>query len=219
MKTQLGLAIIGAALISLPVAAQTTVPADPAPRAAQTAAAAGSLYEMKAGQWRATKLTGVNVYNNNNEKIGDVNELIVSRDGKVEAVVIGVGGFLGMGEHLAAVPFNQIKWMDGPREATVGARTTTTTTGSGTSTPPAGSATTKTERPATTTITSGDRPATTVNTERPATITTTERPAATTTTTADRSTMRDAYRGYPDHAVVGLTKEQLKALPEVRYAR
>ncbi len=238
MKTHLGLALIGAALISLPAAAQTTVPADPAPRATtQAAASIGSLFEMKAGQWRANKLTGVNVYNNANEKIGDVNELIVARDGKIEAVVIGVGGFLGMGEHLAAVPFAQVKWMDGPREQTVGARTTTTTTtGSGSSTVPAGSpgaSTTTTDRPATTTITSGDRPATTINTERPATITTTERPAATdrpmtvtttdrpvtTTTMADRSTTRDAYRGYPDHAVVNLTKEQLKALPEVRYAR
>jgi sporulation protein YlmC with PRC-barrel domain len=225
MKTQLGLALIGAALISLPAAAQTTV-TDPAPKAVTAPAAAASLYEMKAGQWRATKLAGVNVYNNNNEKIGEVNELIVSRDGKMEAVVIGVGGFLGMGEHLAAVPFNKVKWMDGPRDTTVSTRTTTT--GSGTSTVPAGSAetaTTTTDRPATTTITSGDKPPTTVNTERPATITTTERTerpattATTTTTTADKSTARDAYRGYPDHAVVDMTKEQLKALPEVRYAR
>jgi sporulation protein YlmC with PRC-barrel domain len=212
MKTQLGLALIGAALIALPAAAQTTA-ADPAPKAAQAAKAA-SLYEMKAEQWRATKLAGVNVYNINNEKIGDVNELIIARDGKIEAVVIGVGGFLGMGEHLAAVPFNKIKWMDQPRDATVSTRTTTT--GSGTSSSP--TATTTTDRPATTTITSGEKPPTTVTTERPATITTTERPA-TTTTTADKSTTRDAYRGYPDHAVLDLTKDQLKALPEVRYAR
>ena len=54
---------------------------------------------MKAGQWRATKLTGVNVYNPSNEKIGDISELIVGRDGRVAAVVVGVGGFLGIGEH------------------------------------------------------------------------------------------------------------------------
>ena len=50
------------------------------------------------------------------------------------------------------------------------------------------------------------------------TTTTTERPAAT-TTMADRIPARTAYRGYPDHAVVNLTKEQLKALPQVRYER
>ncbi|HEY8875002.1 MAG TPA: PRC-barrel domain-containing protein [Stellaceae bacterium] len=212
MKTHLGLALIGATLICAPLA--QTFAADNAPNSAQAARAAGSLFEMKPGQWRATKLTGINVYNNNNEKIGDVNELIVARDGKVEAVVIAVGGFLGMGEHLAAVPYNQVKWMDGPREQTVGTRTTTT--GSGGSTPD--TARTTTERPATTTITTSDRPATTIKTDHPATITTTEHPA-TTTVTADRSTTRDAYRGYPDHARVDLTKDQLKALPEVRYAR
>ena len=216
MRTHLGLALIGAALIALPAAAQTTAPADPAAKAAHAAKAA-SLYEMKAGQWRATKLAGVNVYNNNNEKIGDVNELIIGRDGKIEAVVIGVGGFLGMGEHLAAVPFNKIKWMEEPRDATVSKRTTA---GSGASSSP--TATTTTDRPATTTITSSDKPPTTVTTERPATITTTERPATattTTTTTADKSATRDAYRGYPDHAVLDMTKDQLKALLEVRYAR
>ena len=51
------------------------------------------------------------------------------------------------------------------------------------------------------------------------TTTTTERPVGTAPTTADRRDAREAYRGYPDHAVVNMTKDQLKALPEVRYAR
>ena len=198
MKTRLALALAGAALIALPAAAQTTVTPDTKTKA--EADKAPAMYEMKAGQWRATKLAGIAVYNNNNEKIGDVNELIVSRDGKVEAVVIGVGGFLGMGEHLAAVPFDKVKWLDTPREQTVGTRTTTTTTGSGTSTQPA-------------------TPPTPSTADRTTTTTTTERPAATTTTTAANTRPADAYRGYPDHAVVDMTKDQLKALPEVRYAR
>jgi sporulation protein YlmC with PRC-barrel domain len=196
MKTRLALALAGATLIALPAVAQTTATPDTTTKAQP--AKAGVMYEMKAGQWRATKLTGLNVYNNNNEKIGDVNELIVGRDGKIEAVVIGVGGFLGMGEHLAAVPFDQVKWMDQPRESTVSTRTTTTTTGSGTSTAPANP-----PNPST-----ADRTATTT--------TTTDRPA---TTTAANTKPADAYRGYPDHAVVDMTKDQLKALPEVKYAR
>jgi sporulation protein YlmC with PRC-barrel domain len=197
MKANLALTLVGAALISLPAAAQTTPPADSAPKATtstSTTASATPMYEMKAGEWRATKLAGIAVYNNNNEKIGDVNELIVARDGKVQAVVIGVGGFLGMGEHLAAVPWDKVKWMDQPRETTT-SRTTTTTTGSGTT----GSGTTTAPRETTTTTTA---PA--AGTDRPAT-----------TTTASR----DPNRGYPDHAVVDMTKEQLKALPEVKYAR
>jgi sporulation protein YlmC with PRC-barrel domain len=55
------------------------------------------------GQWRSSKLIGVNVYNDNNDKIGEIEELIVDKSGKVDNVVIGVGGFLGMGEHYVAV--------------------------------------------------------------------------------------------------------------------
>jgi sporulation protein YlmC with PRC-barrel domain len=68
----------------------------------------------KEGQWRASKLIGVNVYNDNNEKIGDINELIVDKSGKVDNVVLGVGGFLGMGEHYVAVPMEKLKWVDQP---------------------------------------------------------------------------------------------------------
>ncbi len=56
------------------------------------------------GQWRASKLEGLDVYNQNNEKIGDISELIVDNSGKVQAVVIGVGGFLGIGERHVALP-------------------------------------------------------------------------------------------------------------------
>ena len=76
----------------------------------------------KDGQWRASKLIGVNVYNDNNEKIGDIEELIVDKSGKVENVVLGVGGFLGMGEHYVAVPMEKLKWVNEP------VRTSSTTT-------------------------------------------------------------------------------------------
>ena len=66
------------------------------------------------GQWRASKLIGLNVYNNDNEKIGDISELIVDRAGKIEAIVVGAGGFLGLGEHDVAVPYSQIAWSDQP---------------------------------------------------------------------------------------------------------
>jgi hypothetical protein len=53
--------------------------------------------------WRATEMMGVNVLNRAREKVGDVNDLIIDSDGRVVAVVIGVGGFLGMGERNVAV--------------------------------------------------------------------------------------------------------------------
>jgi sporulation protein YlmC with PRC-barrel domain len=71
------------------------------------------------GQWRASKLVGVNVYNEANEKIGDINDVILDKSGKAEKVILGVGGFLGMGEHNVAVAFDKLKWVNEPvRSAT-----------------------------------------------------------------------------------------------------
>ena len=77
----------------------------------------------KEGQWRSSKLIGVNVYNDNNEKIGDIQELIVDKSGKVDNVVLGVGGFLGMGEHYVAVPMEKLKWVNEPVRTTVSTST------------------------------------------------------------------------------------------------
>jgi sporulation protein YlmC with PRC-barrel domain len=66
------------------------------------------------GQWRASKLNGLNVYNDNNEKIGSIEELIVDKSAKVDDVILGVGGFLGMGEHYVAVPMEKLKWINEP---------------------------------------------------------------------------------------------------------
>ena len=66
------------------------------------------------GEWRASKLVGINVYNDANEKIGDISEIILDKSGKVANVVIGVGGFLGMGEHYVAVGYDKLKWVNEP---------------------------------------------------------------------------------------------------------
>src|ERR1700712_588149 len=105
MLKQIAFALVGSAVLAGPVLAETA----PAPNNGQF------VTQEKAGQWRASKLRGLNVYNNNNEKIGDINELLVDGTGKVAAVVIGVGGFLGMGEHDVAVPFDQIKFTNESR--------------------------------------------------------------------------------------------------------
>jgi sporulation protein YlmC with PRC-barrel domain len=77
----------------------------------------------KEGEWRASKLVGVNVYNDANEKIGDINEVILDKSGKVENVILGVGGFLGMGEHYVAVAFDKLKWVNEPVRSTVSSST------------------------------------------------------------------------------------------------
>jgi putative membrane protein len=49
------------------------------------------------------------VYDTRENKIGDVNDLLLDKNGKIEAVIIGVGGFLGIGEKNVAVPFSSLK--------------------------------------------------------------------------------------------------------------
>jgi len=57
--------------------------------------------------WRASKLLHADVYNDENKKIGKIEDMIVSPDGKVSVAVIDVGGFLGMGKHRVAIPVDQ----------------------------------------------------------------------------------------------------------------
>jgi sporulation protein YlmC with PRC-barrel domain len=65
-------------------------------------------------QLRVSKLEGLDVYNDSNQRLGEIRELLVDRNGQVDAVVIGVGGFLGLREHEVAVPFQQITWVGKP---------------------------------------------------------------------------------------------------------
>src|SRR5450631_2166949 len=94
------------------------------------------------GEWRSSKLIGVDVYNDANEKIGAIEELIVDKSSKVENVILGVGGFLGMGEHYVAVPMDKLKWVNEPVRTSSTAATDKTTVGTNN-----GAATTDANRP------------------------------------------------------------------------
>ena len=139
-------ALLSAAVISAPAYAQSPQPADRAAPAATTTSSQEKL-ALK-GNWRASKLMGLDVYNEANEKLGDVNELILDKDGKVSAVVIGVGGFLGMGEHDIAVTMDKLKFVEEPVRTSSTSTTTTTTreTTTGTATAPANTTATTTTR-------------------------------------------------------------------------
>ncbi|MFK0331344.1 PRC-barrel domain-containing protein [Rhizobium sp. NPDC090275] len=83
----------------------------PAPAATtDTAQAGGGTYltEQSADQISANTYIGQAVYNGTNESIGNVNDLIMKKDGGLVAAVIGVGGFLGIGEKNVAVPMEKI---------------------------------------------------------------------------------------------------------------
>ena len=75
-----------------------------------------SVEELKtiARGWSATKqILGKPVYNDKNEKVGDVDDLIIAPDSSVSYAIIGVGGFLGLGERQVAVPVNRFKNTEG----------------------------------------------------------------------------------------------------------
>ena len=95
MTKYLAAALLTTALFTCTASAQTA--------SNKTAATDSAVAAHKEGEWRASKLVGVNVYNDANEKIGDINDVILDKAGKVENVILGVGGFLGMGEHYVAV--------------------------------------------------------------------------------------------------------------------
>lgn len=61
------------------------------------------------GQWQASKLVGLRIYNEENENIGQITDLIINNGGEIKTVVITVGGFLGMGNRSIGVPFSEIK--------------------------------------------------------------------------------------------------------------
>src|SRR5258708_9963951 len=102
--------LVGSALLATVAFAQSpTATSDRA--TAAPAAASDSSFQ---GNWRASKLVGLSVYNDKNESIGSINDLLADKDGKIKALVIGVGGFLGVGEHPVAIPFAKVKFVNEP---------------------------------------------------------------------------------------------------------
>jgi sporulation protein YlmC with PRC-barrel domain len=102
---------MGTALLATAAFAQTPTATTDRANMAPAAASDSSSFQ---GTWRASKLVGLSVYNDNNESLGSINDLLTDKSGNIKAVVIGVGGFLGVGEHLVAVPLDKIKFVNEP---------------------------------------------------------------------------------------------------------
>jgi hypothetical protein len=131
--------LAGTALLATVASAQTpTATSD----RANTTSTALSESQLQGSTWRGSKVIGLGVYNDKNESVGSINDLLMDKSGNIKAVVLGVGGFLGVGEHLVAVPFDKIKFVDQPVAYTGTASTssnsnrpaTSTTTGSSSTT-------------------------------------------------------------------------------------
>ncbi|SHF23588.1 PRC-barrel domain-containing protein [Kaistia soli DSM 19436] len=103
---------IAGLLAAAPAFAQDATPAPTTPPAATgdtvtpvtpTAPLDRFVAAPAADDWVASRLIGSTIYGVGDENLGDVNDLIATKDGQVKAVVIGVGGFLGIGEKNVAV--------------------------------------------------------------------------------------------------------------------
>jgi hypothetical protein len=66
-------------------------------------------YTTADGQIRLGKVVGASVYNDQNQSIGSVDDVLMSKDGKATTAVLSVGGFLGMDSKLVSVPIDQLK--------------------------------------------------------------------------------------------------------------
>lgn len=162
--------LLGSALLaSVAFAQNQPAPSTTAPSAGAAKSEVLSPQSVQ-GDWRASRVVGLKVYNDKNENIGSINDLLMDKSGNIKAAVIGVGGFLGMGEHLVAVPFDKMKFSDQPVSYT-GAQSNT-----------------------------GARPGTTTGAA----------PSSMASTTSSK--------WYPDHAMFNASKDELKSLPEFKYA-
>ena len=160
-------------------------------------AAAGSTQfytVMSANQWRASKFVGVDIYGANNEKIGDVNDIILDNQGNINAVVIGVGGFLGIGEKDVAIPFKTVEWMTTDNKAR-----TASNGAMGTNNAPSASNNA------------------TMGTNNTAANNAAGRPANSTDVTDTPVASGSDMRAYPDHGVLRMTKQDLQNAPSFHY--
>ena len=86
-----------------------------------TAPAEAKFSTVSKDEMFSSKLKGLNVYNQKDESVGEITDLAI-KNHQVDALILSVGGFLGMGEHYVAVPMEKLKWVNEP------VRTSSTTT-------------------------------------------------------------------------------------------
>ncbi len=127
-----GTMLAATALIAWPVMAQTAgsnsapptppgmtpshsaTPTTPATTADTSSTTSSTpLYYTADHQVRTSKIVGASVYNDQNQSIGSIDDVLMSdSDHKAGTAVLSVGGFLGMGSKLVSVPFDQLQIQD-----------------------------------------------------------------------------------------------------------
>jgi sporulation protein YlmC with PRC-barrel domain len=90
-------------------APMTTNPAPIAPSGSSSSTSSNATYTTADQLTRASKIIGATVYNDQNQSVGSIDELLINNNHDVTGVVLSVGGFLGINTKLVKVPFQDIR--------------------------------------------------------------------------------------------------------------
>ena len=103
-------AVLTIALAATAVLAQSVAPTPTRPDAGSAPAPPVEIGRPQRthGGWRSSRIVGAIVHNDRDERIGTVDDLVVGRDGRISEAVLSVGGFLGIGAKLVAVPYDRL---------------------------------------------------------------------------------------------------------------
>ena len=92
------------------VAASLVVLASPArAQTSGTAPAEAKFSTVAKDEMFSSKLKGLNVYNQKDEKVGEITDLAIGKGEQIQAMILSVGGFLGVGEHYVAVSPSSVR--------------------------------------------------------------------------------------------------------------
>lgn len=188
--------------------------AAPMDQTADAATAGPFVTVPESGAWRVSDFQGKAVYGTDGESIGEINDVLVSQDGSINAVIIGVGGFLGIGEKDVAVDMTALEL--GPGATQAEADQAASTMGNAVSEETTASTDTTATAPATGTATTGTGTAMTNDTAATGNTTTgTGMPATGDNMAAAGSgeTIQIGEDGLPDRIVLNVTRQQLEDAP------
>lgn len=117
MKKILMVSAIAMAIAAPALAEDTKTPKAASPEASVSFVTVAAAEDRRTSEW-----IGAPVKNANDETVGDINDFVMGSDGKITAIVAGVGGFLGLGEKNVGLPFDSVELSqtsDGKRVAMV----------------------------------------------------------------------------------------------------
>lgn len=113
-RTLMAVAAVGGLMVSTALAQAPSSPPSSPPAQSSTSSMGGNsmgqpITSQSSNQMLASKLKGSEVRGTDDAKIGDVSDILIDKNGKVDGLVVGVGGFLGIGTKDVALPMSSFQ--------------------------------------------------------------------------------------------------------------